>query len=184
MYRPTALQLAVPHSPAIDWLPWPALRDKAIQAHNQVDVDRLCMMALEHTVIVPRLSGARAPRGSPDSAFRVWDMYLLEKINGSCFSRTSMTHNPTSPNLQALLKAYDLPVQDVTHFRIDAPFYAVFPEMYISSCAARCQATPLEVPYDDRLRHPADLTPASVDRLHKRVQEYLAGAAAEAGWAV
>lgn len=33
-YRPTQMQLAVPHPAVIDWIPWPTLRDKLIQCHS------------------------------------------------------------------------------------------------------------------------------------------------------
>ena len=33
-YRPTQLQLAVPHPAVIDWIPWPAMRDKLILCHS------------------------------------------------------------------------------------------------------------------------------------------------------
>lgn len=33
-YRPTKLQLSVPHPSIIDWIPWPAMRDKLILRHS------------------------------------------------------------------------------------------------------------------------------------------------------
>jgi hypothetical protein len=33
-YRPTKLQMSLPHPSIIDWIPWPQLRDKLIQHHS------------------------------------------------------------------------------------------------------------------------------------------------------
>jgi hypothetical protein len=32
-YRPTQIQLSIPHPSIIDWMPWPAMRDKLILYH-------------------------------------------------------------------------------------------------------------------------------------------------------
>lgn len=45
-YRPTQMQLLVPHSPIIDWLPWPDLRDMIILYQDQIDIDALCRYAI------------------------------------------------------------------------------------------------------------------------------------------
>ncbi|OAL36900.1 hypothetical protein AYO20_03669 [Fonsecaea nubica] len=45
-YRPTQMQLLVPHSPIIDWLPWPDLRDMIIMYQDQIDIDALCRHAI------------------------------------------------------------------------------------------------------------------------------------------
>ncbi|KIX02521.1 uncharacterized protein Z518_08462 [Rhinocladiella mackenziei CBS 650.93] len=178
-YRPTALQLTVPHSPAIDWLPWPAMRDRVIQMQNQtnVDVDQLCLASLEHTVIEPEPSFSSGADQGPDVhvTFRIWDMYLLERAGGGSFPSTSMTmtHNPASPDLQALAKVYNLPFQDITRLRIDAPFYNMFPDTYLPGCTSGCQIVPLDVEYKEHLEYPSDLTLASVHRLERRVQEWL-----------
>ncbi|KIW25060.1 uncharacterized protein PV07_10732 [Cladophialophora immunda] len=58
-YRPTRAQLSVPHSPMIDWMPWPDVRDMAIMYQDQIDVDALFRMAI-HNVVAHR---KRRPRG-------------------------------------------------------------------------------------------------------------------------
>lgn len=146
------------------------MRDRVIHIQKQVDVDQLCLMSLEHTVIEPSLSAGQAM----NATFRIWDMYLLEKAEGGLFSSTAMTHDAESPNLQALVKTYNLPIQDVTHLRIDLPFYDIFPDMFLPGCTSTCQTAPLNLAYKERLEYPSDLTPASVNRLHERVQEWLA----------
>lgn len=45
-YRPTQMQLLVPHSPIIDWLPWPDLRDMIILYQDDIDIDALCRYAI------------------------------------------------------------------------------------------------------------------------------------------
>ncbi len=180
LYRPTPLQLAVPHSPAIDWLPWPALRDQVIQEQNQVDVDRLCVMALEHILVEP-LPATRSDRdqqqqATTTSSFRIWDMYLLEKAGGGLrrSSSSAMTCQPASPNLWALAHTYRLPFQDIGQLRIDRPFYDVFPEFYnIPGCTSGFPTTALDVEAEEQLHYPSDLNSASLYRLQKRVHAWL-----------
>jgi hypothetical protein len=67
-YRPTARQLVTPHSPVIDWLPWPELREKLIEQQDCLDVDLVCKTAIQNVVahrtsLVPYL-----PRGRKRSA--------------------------------------------------------------------------------------------------------------------
>ncbi|OAP58024.1 hypothetical protein AYL99_07114 [Fonsecaea erecta] len=58
-YRPTRAQLSVPHSPMIDWMPWPDVRDMAIKYQDQIDVDALFRMAIHNVVAHRKRRGGR-----------------------------------------------------------------------------------------------------------------------------
>lgn len=107
-YRPTQLQLMVPHSPIIDWLPWPDLRDLVIQYQDQIDIDAMCRYAIL-SMVAHRTKAVKslAPSSNQDQAgtstniaivpgqeeteattnfqrhvsFRIWDLALLESSN-------------------------------------------------------------------------------------------------------
>ncbi|KIY04201.1 uncharacterized protein Z520_00894 [Fonsecaea multimorphosa CBS 102226] len=101
-FRPTWAQLHVPHSAFIDWMPWPELRDRIILHQDHIDIDLLVRTALLNVVSPRRVKSSVMGRvrnkkdslncnsdgpGSPSSecnvSFRVWDLCLLEKQNGS-----------------------------------------------------------------------------------------------------
>lgn len=177
LYRPTELQSLVPHSPAIDWLPWPDMRERAIKMQNKINVDRLCQMCLEHTIVEPAMYGASKDQSLPaGSSFRIWDMYLLEKAGGGRFSisKSSMTYNPASQDLLALVQRHSLPFQNIEHLRIDSPFYECFPDFAIGRCASKYQTVPLPVPAEERLGYPSKLKPESLSTLKGRVNALLA----------
>ncbi|RVX71295.1 hypothetical protein B0A52_04869 [Exophiala mesophila] len=172
-YRPTLWQLLVPHSPAIDWLPWPEMRNKIIMLSKdqEVDVDAICMKALEHTVVEPEFSWDGLLQAT--STFRMWDMYLMEKTEGGSFSNALMVHNPASPTLQHLVRLQNLRIQDISHYRIDRPFYKLFPQVATPGCESHLETFPLNVPDMEKLQHPTDITAASLQRLHDKVQQLL-----------
>jgi hypothetical protein len=147
------------------------LRNKVIQEQERVDVDRLCQMALDNTLVVPGPSRNGPAAGA---AVRIWDMYLLDKAEGggTC-SSSAMMYHPSSPTLWSLVQAYGLEFQDLAHFRIDRPFYAAYPEFYIPGCATRFESTTLDVRAEEHIHYPADLSSASLYRLQKRLQDWL-----------
>ncbi|KAH0847594.1 hypothetical protein FOPE_00745 [Fonsecaea pedrosoi] len=76
-YKPTELQLSVPHSAVIDWVPYSELRDKIIMYYNQsVVLDRLlCDMMNSYVIEVPDLAQIlpQAPRGR--AYFGIWNIF-------------------------------------------------------------------------------------------------------------
>ncbi|KIW37951.1 uncharacterized protein PV06_09929 [Exophiala oligosperma] len=178
LYRPTELQSMVPHSPAIDWLPWPDMREKAIKMQDKVNVDQLCQMCLEHTIVEPATYGASGRNQAlpPGSSFRIWDMYLLEKAGGGrrfFIPKSSMTYDPASQDLLALVQRHSLPLQNIEHLRIDSPFYECFPDFIIGGCASKYQTVPLPVPGEERLGYPSRFKPESLSKLQGRVNALL-----------
>ncbi|KAK6376112.1 hypothetical protein LTS17_007363 [Exophiala oligosperma] len=61
-YCPTPRQLTVPHSPLIDWLPWPELREKLIEQQDNFDVDLVCKIAIQN-VVAHRTTSSSVPAG-------------------------------------------------------------------------------------------------------------------------
>ncbi|KAI1630121.1 hypothetical protein EDD37DRAFT_83100 [Exophiala viscosa] len=175
LYRPTPLQLSEPHSGIIDWLPWPAARDKLIEMQNEVDVDQFVLMLLEHALVEPTLSYSAEWTPPSQAAFRLRDMYLLEKSTSGSFSLShpAMTYDPAFLDLRSLVNAYDWRFLDVSHLRIDQRFCDIFPQFYLLGCMSRAQNAPLEAPVEERLQCPSNLTLASVNMLQQRVQAWL-----------
>lgn len=178
LYRPTPLQLSEPHHPVIDWLPWPAVRNKVIEIQNQVDVDQLLIILLEHTLIKPSLSYSAEWTQSSHAAFRLRDMYLLEKSAGGGFAiaNPAMANDPAFLALRALANSYDWRSLDVTDLRYDQRFCEIYPQFNIPGCISICQTEPLDAcaPVEERLQQPEDLTVASVQLLQQRIQKWLA----------
>ncbi|KIV78848.1 hypothetical protein PV11_06457 [Exophiala sideris] len=175
LYRPTALQLSEPHSGIIDWLPWPAARNKLIEMQNEVDVDQFVLTLLENTLVEPSLSYSAEWTPPSQAAFRLRDMYLVEKsASGNLsISRPGMAYDPAFLDLRALMNAYDWRFLDVTQLRIDQRFCEISPQFYIPGCMSRAQNEPLDAPVEERLQHPGGLRIASVNMLQQRVQAWL-----------
>ncbi len=142
---------------------------------HKVNVDRLCQMCLEHTLVEPGPFFNRNQPRPVGAAFRIWDMYLLEKAGGGRFpiSKSAMTYDPASQDLLTLVQRHSLPFQDIEQLRIDGPFYQVFPEFEIPGCVSRWQTMQLPVPGEEKLGYPSKLKPQSLSRLQKRVNSWL-----------
>ncbi|KIW13250.1 hypothetical protein PV08_08437 [Exophiala spinifera] len=182
LYRPTELQCLVPHSPAIDWLPWPDIRERCIKMQDKINVDQLCQASLEHTIVEPaatyavRSSNSNQSRLAGGSTFRIWDMYLLEKAGRGRFSisKSSMTYDPASRDLLALVHQHSLPIQNIEHLRIASPFYDRYPDFKIGRCESKYPTVPLHVPREERLGYPSKFKPESLSSLQSRVNALLA----------
>ncbi|EXJ73046.1 uncharacterized protein A1O5_04195 [Cladophialophora psammophila CBS 110553] len=72
-YRPTRIQLSIPHSPMIDWMPWPDVRDMAIMYQDQIDVDALFRMAIHNVVAHRKRLGRRKQSFSSSSISKEHD---------------------------------------------------------------------------------------------------------------
>ncbi|KIW96406.1 uncharacterized protein Z519_03475 [Cladophialophora bantiana CBS 173.52] len=72
-YRPTRIQLSIPHSPMIDWMPWPDVRDMAIMHQDQIDVDALFRMAIHNVVAHRKRLGRRKQSFSSSSISKEHD---------------------------------------------------------------------------------------------------------------
>jgi hypothetical protein len=84
-HRPTELQLTVPHSPIIDWVYYPQLRDRMIMCYNgNVALDRLMCEYLNSHVIEVDDVAQILPYAPPGRGyFGVWNMYRGIYANGS-----------------------------------------------------------------------------------------------------
>lgn len=95
-YRPTELQLTVPHSPIIDWVPYPSLRDRMILCYNgNVALDRMmCEYLNSHVVEVNEVSRI-LPHAPPGKGyFGVWNVY--KGIYGDGQDKPEQTDLPIS----------------------------------------------------------------------------------------
>ncbi|KPM40127.1 hypothetical protein AK830_g6421 [Neonectria ditissima] len=74
---PTKLQLTVPHSPIIDWVPYPYLRDRMILCYNgNVSLDRMICEYLNSHVIEVNDVSQILPHAPPGKGyFGVWNVY-------------------------------------------------------------------------------------------------------------
>ncbi|KIY00199.1 uncharacterized protein Z520_03884 [Fonsecaea multimorphosa CBS 102226] len=78
-YRPTRAQLSVPHSPMIDWMPWPDVRDMAIMYQDQIDVDALFRMAIHNVVAHRKRRGRRTNQSLPTTSASASSSLLAKK---------------------------------------------------------------------------------------------------------
>lgn len=145
-YRPTMIQLTVPHSPIIDWLPWPDLRDKLIMNPDQIDIDLVCKTAI-HNVVAhrraipqprPQKRMRRDSEGSscpvPKTSFRVWDLCVLEETAGrKPQGGIALTCRPRSAPVRALEKAYALEYDDFQTQKLHPDFFVMYPGLFSQS---------------------------------------------------
>ena len=187
-YRPTRAQLVTPHSPMIDWLPWPDVRDLAIKFQDQIDLDALFRAAI-HNVVAHRkeaiansptsISGSQmsvADAHDDNTSFRVWDLICLEKSNG-----TDPLADPSlkkrailrSPGVKAVLRAYDLEYDQFDTQKLDDRFFEIFPCLYCNSAASSWKVqSPDHVSLVD-VGTPSALSEPALLRLKSRVTSLL-----------
>ncbi|KAL4876900.1 hypothetical protein BJY04DRAFT_222576 [Aspergillus karnatakaensis] len=125
-YRPTMLQLTVPHPPLVDWLPWPDLRDQIIRCQHQIDVEAACKAAIESVV-------AHQQGGSALPTFRVWDLYLLEKQSGVGLINNQLSYKPRSARVISIEKAYGLVYDDFLSQRLHPDYFRKYPMLACDS---------------------------------------------------
>ncbi|KAL2864114.1 DUF3425 domain-containing protein [Aspergillus lucknowensis] len=125
-YRPTPLQLTVPHSPLIDWLPWPDLRDRIIEVQDQIDVETVCKTAIQNVMAHRHLAPTHEGEVYPPS-FRVWDLYLLEKQSGLGLTNNQLSYKPRSPAVLEIENRYNLEYDDFTTQKLHPAFFEKYP---------------------------------------------------------
>lgn len=179
-YRPTRAQLMVPHSPMIDWMPWPDLRDLAIRYQDEIDTDELFRMAILNVVAHrKRLTGFSPTKSNslPDKkSFRVWDLVCLEKLNGvNPLADPGLTRKPVlhSPSARALVRAFDLEYDEFATQKLDDCFFEAFPSLYCDTAASgwTVEAFPTISPED--VGYPINLTGSAVHRLKSRFESLI-----------
>ena len=93
-YKPTELQLSVPHAPVIDWIPYSELRDRVIMYYNStVVLDRLlCDMLNSYVVEVDDLSTV-LPKGPKESGyFGIWNLFRAIDVATASIASEAPSH--------------------------------------------------------------------------------------------
>lgn len=189
-YRPTKAQLCVPHSPMIDWLPWPDVRDLAIEYQDVVDVDEVFRLAI-HNVVAHRKRRRKSmpllPSPGPfedeqtetdKTSFRVWDLICLEKANGTDpLADPSLEKRAVlrSPGVKAVLQAYDLEYDDFDTQKLDDEFFEVFPWLYAKTAASSWRLGRLDGVARRDAGGPKVLTREAVIRLKEKLEGVVGG---------
>jgi hypothetical protein len=194
-YRPTPTQLSTPHSPIIDWLPWPDLRDQVIHHQDQLDVDLVCKLAIQNVVAHRRTRASRqsirfenrdhetstTTATTKKTSFRVWELCLLEEQAGSRppASAHHLVYRPQSVPVQALEKAYGLEFDDFQTQRLHRQFFDSFPALFVDSALSDYAVQTMPAvqqqrrPDRDQLGSPRDLSPQAVERLERAIERLL-----------
>lgn len=192
-YRPTPIQLSVPHSPIIDWLPWPDLRDKIITSQERIDVDLVCKTAIQNLVAHRRAVFQARPQKrirrdgegnscpAPKTSFRVWDLCILEETAGRKPQESSaLTYRPKSAPVRALEKAYALEYNDFQTQKLHPDFFTAFPSLFsqstISDYTVQELSTVRSCSNQDVLGAPQPISTASLARLEAFDTRSLKGA--------
>jgi hypothetical protein len=196
-YRPTRAQLAIPHSPMIDWMPWPDVRDMAIKYQDQIDLDDLFRVAIHNLVAHRKGLGRRKPSFQQDvpgsspriieevndeTSFRVWDVVCLENVRSTnpLAAEPGLEKKPVlrTPELRALSRAYDLQYDEFDTQKLDDGFFEAYPCLYADTAASgwKVKSFP-NLPQVD-VGRPTGLSRPAVFRLKSKI-EALVGATIE-----
>ena len=185
-YRPTKVQLLVPHSPIIDWLPWPDLRDLIIKHQDEIDIDAVCRYAILTMIAHRRLvrpaednpDGHREPAkrlksGEDLESFRIWNLTLLEySLGGS--RRTGdapkTTAKSRSPGVTALQKTFDLVSDDFSTLKLEDGFFDQYPVLYCSRLVSNFKIRNLAGIQFCDVGRPKELSYDAVFRFKNRVE--------------
>ncbi|KIW73912.1 hypothetical protein PV04_01991 [Phialophora macrospora] len=196
-YRPTRAQLAIPHSPMIDWMPWPDVRDMAIKYQDQIDLDDLFRMAIHNLVAHRKGLGRRkqsvqqdvlgsSPRiieeVNDETSFRVWDVVCLEKVKSTnpLAAEPGLEKKPVlrTPELRALSRAYDLQYDEFDTQKLDDGFFEAYPCLYADTAASGWKVKNFPSLRQVDVGRPVVLTRPAVFRLKSKM-EGLVGATLE-----
>lgn len=170
----------VPHSPMIDWMPWPDLRDLAIRHQDEIDTDELFRMAILNVVAHRKRLAGSTPISSfspPDKkSFRVWDLVCLEKSNGvNPLAEPGLNRKPVlhSPSARALVRAFDLEYDEFATQKLDDRFFETYPSLYCDTAASSWQVEAFPTFSPEDVGHPIDLTTSAVRRLQSKFESMI-----------
>lgn len=182
-YRPTRAQLMVPHSPMIDWMPWPDLRDLAIRYQDEIDTDELFRMAILNVVAhrkkLIKFSPQISASPSDKKSFRVWDLVCLEKANGiNPLADPGLTRKPVlhSPSARALVRAFDLEYDEFATQKLDSCFFEAFPSLYCDTAASNWTVDDFPTIPPEDVGYPVDLTSSAAHRLKSKFESMIGSA--------
>jgi hypothetical protein len=202
-YRPTQMQLLVPHSPIIDWLPWPDLRDMIILYQDQIDIDALCRYAILTMVAHRRkrtsaeeLGASSTPaadahvldqdttqgetegmEGEGGTSFRIWDLTRLETLDGSTRLMADRSlkaaPHPRSPSIKALQRAYNLVYDDFSTQKLEDRFFERYPFLYCHRLVSEFKIQDLTTVPFEDVGSPVNMTRDTVFRLKQNVERII-----------
>lgn len=106
-YRPTKLQMAVPHPSMIDWIPWPSLRDKLIVHHSaNPGLDEL-ICEIGNSYVVPTDLSILVRFPQPIVGYvSVWDLVRAVASEGSTSVKTAPFGHSSIWGLPGSLASY------------------------------------------------------------------------------
>ncbi|KIX93850.1 uncharacterized protein Z520_10475 [Fonsecaea multimorphosa CBS 102226] len=184
-YRPTEVQLCIPHSPFIDWLPWPDLREQLIllQPSTQIDSDVVVRTAIQNAVsqrCVPSTPAGKgdipANRGAPVAAstsFRLWELCLLEKQGRQVSTQgtsAKLYRQKLSPSIASLCKVYGLRLTDIPGTQLDPAFFDMYPSLRCDNVRSRFQVQRLGgIAPVGEIDLPVDISSQRLQRLERRM---------------
>jgi hypothetical protein len=166
--------LSVPHSPIIDWLPWPDLRDRVITFQDEIDVDAVCKAAIHNVVSHRHLIDEDRQCKEPLPSFRVWDLQLLEKQSGiTCSGKqlTQLAYRPRAPGLIAIEKAYGLVYDDFATQKLHPRFFEQYPFLVCESAKTIFNALDIPSVAVEDVGYPRPLNSKALERLKVLVNE-------------
>ncbi|EXJ63774.1 hypothetical protein A1O7_00109 [Cladophialophora yegresii CBS 114405] len=188
-YRPTRAQLAIPHSPMIDWMPWPDVRDMAIKFQDQIDLDDLFRVAIHNLVAHRRGLGRRRQsfqqdvldssrriieEVSDETSFRVWDVVCLEIVRSTnrLAAEPGLEKRPVlrTPELRALSRAYDLQYDEFDTQKLDDGFFEAYPCLYADTAASGWKVKRFPNLRQVDVGRPVSLTRPAVFRLKSKIE--------------
>jgi len=114
-YKPTDLQLSVPHSAVIDWIPYSSLRDRIIMFYNSsAALDRLlCDMLNSYVIEVSDLAQIlpHAPRGR--AYFGVWNIYSAIDVATASLQKSPQTSRVDTDLLESRSDSHESNTDDI-----------------------------------------------------------------------
>ena len=179
-YRPTRAQLMMPHSPMVDWMPWPDIRDLAIRYQDVIDTDELFRMAILNVVAHRKNTRKSKSYSSVDNvnptSFRVWDLACLEKQNGTDpLADPTLRKRPSlhSRDARAIVRAFDLEYDQFSTQKLDHCFFKAFPMLQCESAYSHWQVKDFQNTANEDVGYPNTLTRPAVMRLKSKIEQLI-----------
>ncbi|KAL2433465.1 hypothetical protein ABEF95_001462 [Exophiala dermatitidis] len=198
-YRPTKLQMRVPHPSIIDWIPWPQLRDKVILHHSANPCLDSIICDIGNSYVMPADLSAliRCPQ-SVLGYVGVWDLVraMAPEATGSPEPQSDHNNLEAFQNLtlpardaNSLFSSQDLAAQAFRllgtdkgpfNFRLDPAFFGRHPELYDPDSDLMALGVALRPCSQASVPVPRDLD-LSVVGQYQEMSRYLIDVALESG---
>lgn len=172
-YRPTEIQKSHLHPCVIDWIPFPAIRDRCIQLHAaNPQVDQIFCDAVTGYTVEATMSDLILGAPHVKVYIRVTDLITAMSMSSGSVDKDSASVTLPAPDSTTLFSspAYARAAfkklnmdKGASYYKIDPSFFEKYPELYDRSSDLTASGIPLRPQFQKILTYPRPLDGSTVE---------------------